>query len=290
MAPIPSSPKERQSAAERAARLFCLPFSHRVWRGTQGNLEGRGTGNSLDFQDHRAYQWGDDPRAIHWAAYARTGQLSLKMFRAELTPHAEIAVDVSASMFVDARRAARTEELLLFCALSAVRAGARVSVHAVAGKRSCPLALEDVLAGTWRNRLPEWPPDETMPVFPARYAGGMRVFLSDLLFPGEPSSLLASMVHGGGRSLLLAPTLPEEAAFMPTGNVRLKNCESGRARDQYLSGPLCRRYARAYRAHFDLWESDCRRRGAIFSRVACELPLVESLKAEAFPRGAVEPA
>lgn len=72
----PSSTGIRQEA-EQAARRFRLPFSRQAWKGVQGGWTGRETGNSIDFQDHRAYQWGDDPRGIHWAAYARTGQLKI---------------------------------------------------------------------------------------------------------------------------------------------------------------------------------------------------------------------
>ena len=57
--------------------------------GTQGNWLGTGLGSSVDFQDHRAYQMGDDPRYIHWAAYARTGLLTMKLYRAEVAPLVE---------------------------------------------------------------------------------------------------------------------------------------------------------------------------------------------------------
>lgn len=88
-----------QPDAEQAARRLRLPFSCCAWKGTQGHWEGTGAGNSIDFQGSRSYQWGDDPRDIHWAAYARTGQLTMKIFRAELSPQVDVAVDVSESMF-----------------------------------------------------------------------------------------------------------------------------------------------------------------------------------------------
>ena len=101
-----------QPDAEQAARRLRLPFSCCAWKGTQGHWEGTGAGNSIDFQGSRSYQWGDDPRDIHWAAYARTGQLTMKVFRAELSPQVDVAVDVSESMFFHEERAARTRGLL----------------------------------------------------------------------------------------------------------------------------------------------------------------------------------
>lgn len=152
-----------QPDAEQAARRLRLPFSCCAWKGTQGHWEGTGAGNSIDFQGSRSYQWGDDPRDIHWAAYARTGQLTMKVFRAELSPQVDVAVDVSESMFFHEERAARTRGLLQFCLLSAIGTGAQVKIHAVKGRRIIPLDQEDVLSGQWEAQLQSLPPDESMP-------------------------------------------------------------------------------------------------------------------------------
>src|SRR5882724_4802165 len=93
-----SDPAEALREAHLAAERCRLPFGRRAWRGGQGNWLGAGVGSSIDFQDHRAYMPGDDPRYIHWAAYARTGQLTMKLYRAEVSPLVDVAVDVSASM------------------------------------------------------------------------------------------------------------------------------------------------------------------------------------------------
>ena len=96
------------------------------------------------------------------------------------------------------------------------------------------------------------------------------------------------MTSRGGLSLILAPTLPEEAVLPETGNVHLKNCESGAIRNQYISSGLSRRYTRAYAVHFELWAATCRRHQVLFSRIPCNLPLTKALAAEAFSGGAVE--
>ena len=78
-----------------------LPFRNRTWRGDGGNWQGAGVGSSIDFQDHRPYLPGDDPRYIDWQAYARTGVYSMKLYREEVSPRVDVALDVSASMFFD---------------------------------------------------------------------------------------------------------------------------------------------------------------------------------------------
>src|SRR3954471_5427063 len=55
-------------------------------------------GGSAEFQEHRAYAPGDDLRRIDWAAYARTGEPVLKLFRAEEDLVARLVCDGSASM------------------------------------------------------------------------------------------------------------------------------------------------------------------------------------------------
>lgn len=285
---FPPSRQEIQPDAEQAARRFRLPFSSRAWNGAQGNWTGAGAGSSIDFQGNRSYQWGDDPRDIHWAAYARTGQLTMKVFQAELSPRVDIAVDVSESMFFHEARAARTQGLLQFCLLSAIGTGAQARLHAVKGRRAIPLETADILSGQWLARIQDLPPDESMPAISIWRPNGMNILISDLLYPGEPDSLLGAMTAQKGLSIILAPTLAAEAEHPAAGNVKLKNCESGLLRRQLITPSLARRYARAYAAHFELWASACLRRQAVFARIPCAGTLTESLAGEAFRQGAVE--
>jgi uncharacterized protein (DUF58 family) len=55
-------------------------------------------GSSSEFQEHRPYGPGDDPRRIDWSAFARTGEPVVKLFRAEEDSVARLLVDGSASM------------------------------------------------------------------------------------------------------------------------------------------------------------------------------------------------
>lgn len=288
---MPFSPpfhQEIQTDSEQAARRFRLPFSRRAWNGAQGSWTGTGSGSSIDFQGNRSYQWGDDPRDIHWAAYARTGQLTMKVFQAELSPRVDVVVDVSESMFFHEARAARTQSLLRFCLLSAVRTGAQVRLHAVKGRRISPLENADVLSGQGLARVRNLPPDESMPAISIWRPNGMKILISDLLYPGEPNALLGAMTAQKGLSILLAPTLAEEAVLHAAGNVKLKNCESGFIRRQLVTSSVSKRYARAYAAHFELWAAACLRHQAVFARIPCTGSLTEALSGEALRQGAVE--
>lgn len=66
--------------------------------GPAGVFGGKLDGQSVDFHDYREYLPGDDLRRVDWRAYARSGQMQLKLFREEVSPVVELVLDTSASM------------------------------------------------------------------------------------------------------------------------------------------------------------------------------------------------
>jgi uncharacterized protein (DUF58 family) len=310
----------RRGALAAAAR-WRLPFSRQAWRGLAGNWVGAGAGSSLDFQDHRTYVPGDDPRHIHWQAFARTGALTMKLYRAEVAPFVDVVVDVSASMSITPAKTLRTDELVAFCVECADRAGAPVRLHAAAGRQLRAIAPDEVRAGRWRERIeaqaaglnpaapaapgagqpvrvepvrvervtPAKKPADPVPPGPLPWRpGALKVLISDLLFPGDPSPHLVSLAAGSGVGVVLAPALPEEADLPWRGNLDLVDCENGAERRQRIDEPLAERYHAAYARHFALWREAARKRGVLFARVPSAATLALALGGEAFSAGAVE--
>lgn len=60
-------------------------------------------GRGMEFEEHRAYQPGDDVRAIDWRVTARTGQTHIKLFREERERPVYLLLDLSPSMFFATR-------------------------------------------------------------------------------------------------------------------------------------------------------------------------------------------
>jgi uncharacterized protein (DUF58 family) len=284
----------RRSALQ-AARRWRLPFSHRAWRGAAGSWLGVGAGTSLDFQDHRAYAPGDDPRHIHWAAYARTSQLTMKLYRAEVAPFVDLIVDVSASMTLTEDKARRTDELVAFCVESADRAAAPCRLHAVQGRSLHPIQSDEVRSGRWRERLPAWAgaaatgTAATAPGPLPWRSGALKVLISDLLFPGDPAVLLGGMAGSAGVAVVFAPAAAGEAELALRGNVELHDCESALRRRQRVDDRLDERYRAAYARHFALWGEASRRRGVLLARVPAAGELTAVLAGPALAAGAVEP-
>src|SRR5687768_10051569 len=97
-------------------------------RGRAGERLGAGTGASLEFQDYRTYEPGDDLRHVDWAAYARSELLTVRLYREEVAPRIDLAIDVSRSMAITEAKQRAFSELsaLLACACASTVADSRV--------------------------------------------------------------------------------------------------------------------------------------------------------------------
>ncbi len=266
-----------------ASERLSLPLKLGLRR-TTGNVSGSGAGSSIDFQDHRPYVPGDDPRHIDWQAYARSGHYTMKLYREEVRPIADIVLDASASMFFDEHKARRSLELAWFCLESALRSGAAVRLFSVHGPT---VKLHEPMGG-W-NDLAESasadPPE--LHRIPWR-AASLRVLISDLLFPGPPETLVPPLLSGRGRAIILAPHCHAETQPDWLGNTELLDCEGGRKRDLRFHNEDLRFYTETYRNHFDLWRAETRRHGIPLARVAAEPSFTGALSLEGIPSGAVE--
>lgn len=283
---IPDRETRREIAArmQTASERMRLPFRGRVWRGSGGAWQGAGAGSSIDFQDHRAYLPGDDPRHIDWAAYARSGNYTMKLYREEVSPSVDVLLDVSESMFVAPEKARRVFELFHFSLESARRCGAALHCHLLRGDESAPWAIDAALGfGDW-SALP-W--RKTGASLPWRQ-GSLRVVISDLLFPGSPTSLLTSLSSARGIGLIFSPFSQTESDPDWAGNIEFADCETGIRRSQRVTPSLLSAYRAAWRRHFALWEEGCRLHRVVLARVGDEHDFLESLRRDAVPRGAVE--
>lgn len=276
-------------AVRRARERWRLPWRGKRWRGGSGGFQGRGTGGALDFEDHRPYAPGDDLRHLNWAVYGRTGVHTLKVFRPEVSPLLDVVVDVSASMGMTARKDAGARSLLAWAVDSARADGASVRIWECGARRVHPVEPGAVHALCWENA------EGVDPVAPAWESvlwrsGGMRVFISDLLWPGDPGPVLDAFARGAGQAVLFVPFAGEEAEPLWEGNVDLRDCESAQRRVICVDAAVLRAYREAYASHFSLWEEAAHQRQIAFARIPDSMDLSESLGRFALPAGAVDAA
>lgn len=291
--PLPD-PDDLAAIAARARKLaerFSLPLRDQQWRGASGEFAGSGVGSSIDFQDHRAYVPGDDPRHINWQAYARSGNYSLKLYREEVRPIVELVCDVSDSMFADPEKAARVAELAQFVIASAEKSGAGLSVCLVKGPRWQAVPRDSLGGARWIEDAAKLPGTTASAVpqlgsIPLRRKS-LRVFLSDLLFPSNPEPLLRVLGQGQGRVLVLAPFAAAEADPDWSGNCEFVDTESGVRQQRRVDKGLMRRYRAAYLDHFAQWRGAAQRFRFPFARVPSDLPFGNALQHEALASRAI---
>ncbi len=95
-----------------------------------GDARSAHLGRGLDFEEVRAYQAGDDIRAMDWRTTARTGEPYLKVYREEHHPALHIIVDRGASMRFGTQRQLKVAQAARVAILAAVLES---SAHACVG-------------------------------------------------------------------------------------------------------------------------------------------------------------
>jgi uncharacterized protein (DUF58 family) len=290
----PDELRALQARARGWARVLKLPFRQQRWRGNTGEFMGTGVGSSLDFQDHRVYLPGDDPRQINWQAYARTGTYTMKLYREEVRPLVDLIFDVSDSMFAFTAKERRSLELLAYVVEASLQTGATLRCYAVRGPDHVLMETDSILAGRWPrelDRLPAGSPADAPALarIPLR-AGAMRILISDLLFPAEPESLVGSLSSRNGRGIVFCPYSQEEAAPDWSGNYEFVDAETLQPHEHRVELDLLERYAQAYARHFDLWKGAALKHGIAMTRVSAETDFMKALRLEGISSNAVEAA
>jgi uncharacterized protein (DUF58 family) len=296
--------------ARSAAGLVRLPLRHQRWRGQSGEQAGFGVGSSMEFQDHRAYIPGDDPRQINWQAYARTGSYTMKQYREEVRPVVDLILDVSGSMTAFADKSARSVESFLWAWESAHQVGASVKTLVTAGGAHALLPDELISAQRWpdssagvvsaaqglRSKVQAaTATDSGAPAplgldlsrLPLR-SGAMRVLVSDLLFPGAPDPVVQALAARSGRGVILVPFSAEEAEPNWDGNYEFIDPESSVKPLYRVDEGLLKSYRSAYKRHFEVWKAAAAKQGVLMARVPAALSLVKALQIEATAVGAAE--
>lgn len=280
------------SRALAAAARFRLPLRSRVWRGQAGEFTGGGTGSSLDFQDHRAYSPGDDPRHINWQAYARTGSYTMKLFREEVRPVIDLILDVSESLFFDEAKAARTAELFYLVTESSQAAGASLAIHLVRGDARLALDPSTLRSHTWLEKARELKPaDPSAAPDLSRiplWANAIRVLISDLLFAADPDPILRHLGQRHSSVVIFCPYLESEANPDWSGNYEFIDPELHSRNPHRIEPGTLRRYKEAYANHFSIWKTTAIRHQTALVRIPSEPDLIPTLYQHALRANALE--
>lgn len=190
--------------------------------GGAGGFSGRRGGQSVEFHDYRGYLPGDDVRRVDWRAFARSGQMLVKLFREEVAPVVEVHLDTSASMGAYGGKVEAALFLAAFLRRAALEAEAR-PVLCRDGERFGGEAFPAALAGARFDGTGT--PERIAPA--ARNA--MRFVLSDYLFGNDARGVVARQAEGSAAFTPVMILAESELRPPWRGLLRLRDVEDGRA-------------------------------------------------------------
>ena len=284
---MPFTVRQEFFTSEFLAQLERLSLaSRRVFRGrVKGERRSPRKGHSMEFCDYRAYGPGDDLRYVDWNVYGRLDRLHVKLFVDEEDLCLHLLLDASASM--DYGEPTKLE----YGSRLAAALGFVTLVN-----------YERVGVGIVRDRVTEgWSPtrgrSQVLPLLDflgklraggatglneglASYArqsrdSGLAVVISDLLDPGGYEAGLRALQEQRFDVHVVHVLAPEEMDPAFSGDLRLRDAETGENRDLTFDGEARRSYVRRLREFLDAAEGFCRARKISYHRVTTDVPVEE---------------
>ena len=268
-------PALRQSLrhGEQLGLRYALQIPQVAASGWTGTRSGRRAGSSIDFQDYREYQPGDDLRFIDWGIYARTDRLTVKLYREEVTPHLDLILDGSRSMNLEnTAKASAVAQLAALLATAAANAQCTQAVW-LSGEGFQRLPNDSLTPSAW-DKLEldsKRSPDQSLEILPPKFRRlGVRVFVSDLLWPGDPLPILRRL-RDGAAALFVIQLLGRDDAIPPEhGNLRVADCETGEETEIYIDATVAKQYADNLAQLQQSWDNACRQCGAHMTTIVAE--------------------
>lgn len=271
--PSDMTAREALLAGRTTGLRYRLALPREAMRGQNGARLGTQAGSSLDFHDYRDYQPGDDLRHLDWNVYARSDKEIIKLFREEVTPHLDIVLDGSRSMRLEGTR--KAEAALTLTAACCMAADNAHCGHAawLAGNRVLELAGSRGDPALWQ--VPAFdegvsPHEGLLRFAPMWRRHGVRVFISDLLWPAEPLAVLRRLADGAASLTVIQLLAQEEERAELRGQHRFQDVESGEQLDVFVDASACAAYDAALARHRESWSTACRSLGATFVTVTSE--------------------
>jgi uncharacterized protein (DUF58 family) len=272
--------RESLRAGEQLGLRYALQIPQVAASGWTGTRTGRRAGSSIDFQDYREYQPGDDLRFIDWGIYARSDKLTVKLFREEVTPHLDLILDGSRSMNLeDTPKAGAVTQLAALLATAAANAQCTQAVW-LSGEGFQRLPNDTLTPSAWDklDLASQRTPEQSFEIMPPKFRRlGVRVLVSDLLWPGEPVQLLRRLREGAAALFVIQLLARDDATPPEHGNLRVVDSETGAESEIYIDSSIAKQYADNLAQLQQSWADACRQCGAQMTTIIAE-DLENSLK------------
>jgi uncharacterized protein (DUF58 family) len=260
----------------------------RARSGMSGEHLAKRRGGSAEFHEHRPYAAGDDLRRIDWAAYARSGEPVVKVFRAEEDVMARLVCDTSASL-----EAGQPSKLDV-----AKRLAAAIGYMTLAGAERAQLIA--TAGGATRDKPPSRGRGGLVPLLRHLEAltpggrtdlatavdsvvrksvrPGMLVVLSDFFDPGPVLSALRRAAGAGHDLVLVQVVAPEEVEPSYEGDWTLEDAETGELVELTMDPAALEAYVLRFAGLCEELRSFARKHRAAYLRVRTDDPLEDAVR------------
>lgn len=229
-------------------------------------------GSSLEYKDFREYQPGDDLRYLDWSAYARSDRLMVKRYHDEVTPHVDLLLDGTRSLHLpDTAKGEAAQYLLAFFA--SVAHNSSYTCRGWSVTEAChPLDM-----GKNSESWPEPTFDGNQSPGPALVDGahtlrrqGVRILITDTLWPDAPRPILAALSTGASMVLVVRLLASSDLRPEPGGYARLQDSETGEVHQLLLDRSVLAGYGRALDRHLKAWDETVRALGVHLTTLEAE--------------------
>jgi uncharacterized protein (DUF58 family) len=258
----------------RQLRTLAISSPRRHRGSTIGERRSVKRGRSVEFADYRNYTPGDDPRRVDWNVYARLEKPVIKLYEDEEELSVHLLLDRSASMAwapddgapLKAQRAAELITVLTYIALAS---GDKVTVNVSGGAQWGPkrgiasfAELTSFLEHTRKTEpisrlsLNQW-----LKGYAQRAKPGLGIIVSDLLDDAGHTDGLNALGSAGIDVSVIHTLSPDELDPQWTGDLRLKDIETGGAQDLSMDEQVLSQYRDRLKAWSDDAAALCRKRG-----------------------------
>jgi len=265
--------RESLREGEKIGARYALQIPQVAPAGVVGSRLGRRAGTSIDFQDYREYQPGDDLRFVDWNVYARTDRMAVKLFREEVTPHLDVLIDGSRSMNLEGTvKGQATVKLAAVLATAAANAQCSQAVW-LAGDGFQRLANDTLVPSAWAglelNSTRTL--DQAFDILDPRLRRlGIRVLISDLLWPGNPVQTVRRLQEGAAALFVVQMLANDDATPPAHGSVRLVDSETNEESEIYVDSLVEKQYRQNLAQLQQSWDDACRQCGARLTTLLAE--------------------